>query len=112
MVITPLRARISFLLTISRTHYQKQQIRNMTSAAAKHVLNDPATLVVDSLKGLATLNPEIKLDEASRGEPIFPFSPSCWDLVAGRGTELMPRSSRLQTKQEPSGPPLWRWFRS
>jgi dihydroxyacetone kinase len=37
------------------------------ASAAKHVLNDPATLVVDSLKGLATLNPEIKLDEASRG---------------------------------------------
>lgn len=38
------------------------------ASASKHVLNDPATLVVDSLKGLATLNPEIKLDEASRGE--------------------------------------------
>jgi hypothetical protein len=38
------------------------------ASAAKHVLNDPATLVVDSLKGLATLNPDIKLDEASRGE--------------------------------------------
>jgi len=37
------------------------------ASAAKHVLNDPATLVVDSLKGLATLNPDIKLDEASRG---------------------------------------------
>jgi dihydroxyacetone kinase len=38
------------------------------ASAAKHVLNDPATLVVDSLKGLATLNPEVKFDEASRGE--------------------------------------------
>jgi len=37
------------------------------ASAAKHVLNDPATLVVDSLKGLATLNPDIKLDEAARG---------------------------------------------
>ena len=41
------------------------------ASAAKHVLNDPATLVVDSLKGLATLNPDIKLDEAARGTPFF-----------------------------------------
>lgn len=33
----------------------------------KHLLNDPATLVVDSLKGLVNLNPNIKLDEAQRG---------------------------------------------
>lgn len=41
------------------------------ASAAKHVLNDPATLVVDSLKGLAILNPEIKLDEASRGKAFL-----------------------------------------
>ncbi|WVQ71012.1 dihydroxyacetone kinase [Cryptococcus sp. DSM 104548] len=34
--------------------------------AHKHLLNTPQTLVVDSLKGLATLNPEVKLDEAQR----------------------------------------------
>jgi hypothetical protein len=34
----------------------------------KHVLNSPQTLVVDSLKGLVALNPNIKLDEAQRGE--------------------------------------------
>ena len=33
----------------------------------KHVLNDPSTLVVDSLKGLAQLNPGIHFDEAHRG---------------------------------------------
>lgn len=33
----------------------------------KHLLNTPQTLVVDSLKGLATLNPNVKLDEAQRG---------------------------------------------
>ncbi|KAK4685203.1 triose/dihydroxyacetone kinase / FAD-AMP lyase (cyclizing), partial [Tremellales sp. Uapishka_1] len=34
--------------------------------AHKHVLNSAATLVVDSLKGLITLNPKLKLDEAQR----------------------------------------------
>ncbi|ORY33982.1 Dak1 domain-domain-containing protein [Naematelia encephala] len=34
--------------------------------APKHLVNDPATLVVDSLKGLAVLNPEVKLDETHR----------------------------------------------
>ncbi|OWZ54727.1 dihydroxyacetone kinase [Cryptococcus neoformans c45] len=34
--------------------------------AQKHLLNTPQTLVVDSLKGLATLNPNVKLDEAQR----------------------------------------------
>lgn len=54
----------------------------MASAAAKHVLNDPATLVVDSLKGLATLNPEVKLDEASRSESLYQI----WEHgEAGRG---------------------------
>jgi hypothetical protein len=36
--------------------------------STKHVLNDPATLVVDSLKGLAALNPDIQVDEGQRGE--------------------------------------------
>lgn len=35
--------------------------------AAKHVVNSHHTLVVESLKGLVTLNPGIKLDEAQRG---------------------------------------------
>ena len=50
------------------------------ATAAKHVVNDPANLVVESLKGLATVNPEIKLDEASRGE----FS-TLWVLTSARG---------------------------
>lgn len=48
------------------------------ASASKHVLNDPATLVVDSLKGLATLNPQIKLDEAARGGSIHHFA-GCMD---------------------------------
>jgi len=47
-----------------KLHYRRY---SEMASAAKHVLNDPATLVVDSLKGLATLNPDIKLDEAARG---------------------------------------------
>lgn len=42
---------------------------------AKHVLNEPANLVVDSLKGLVVLNPNIKLDEAQRGESVLPEDP-------------------------------------
>jgi hypothetical protein len=35
---------------------------------AKHILgNDPSTLVLDSLKGLCELNPQLALDETSRG---------------------------------------------
>ncbi|WVR05765.1 dihydroxyacetone kinase [Kwoniella sp. DSM 27419] len=34
--------------------------------AHKHLLNDPSTLVVDSLKGLVQLNPNIKFDEGQR----------------------------------------------
>ena len=55
--------RTTFSLSFSPRYYSSEM-----ASAAKHVLNDPATLVVDSLKGLATLNPEVKFDEASRGE--------------------------------------------
>ncbi|OCF45289.1 dihydroxyacetone kinase [Kwoniella heveanensis CBS 569] len=34
--------------------------------AQKHLLNDASTLVVDSLKGLAQLNPNVKFDEGQR----------------------------------------------
>lgn len=40
------------------------------ASASKHVVNDPANLVVESLKGLATLNPAVKLDEAARGTSV------------------------------------------
>lgn len=36
------------------------------SMASKHVINEPRELVNESLKGLARLNPSIKVDEASR----------------------------------------------
>jgi hypothetical protein len=41
--------------------------RPLTGPTEKHVLNEPSTLVVDSLKGLVALNPFIHLDEAQRG---------------------------------------------
>jgi len=36
---------------------------------AKHFLNAPETLVVESLQGLCSLNPQIALDVADKGEP-------------------------------------------
>ena len=47
-----------------RKHRSRSAIH---SPSAKHLLNDPSTLVVESLKGLVTLNPNAKLDEAQRG---------------------------------------------
>jgi len=35
--------------------------------AAKHLLNEPSTLVVDSLTGLANSNPRVKLDVQQKG---------------------------------------------
>ena len=35
--------------------------------AAKHFLNDPETLVVDSLQGLCALNPQLGLDTENKG---------------------------------------------
>ena len=34
---------------------------------AKHFLNDPDTLVLDSLKGLCALNPQLALDTENKG---------------------------------------------
>lgn len=75
------------------------------SSAAKHVLNDPATLVVDSLKGLATLNPEVKLDEASRGESV-PSGLVSQDSKRRDADAVL--CSRLPTKQE-QGRSSLRW---
>lgn len=33
----------------------------------KHILRSPTTLVVDSLRGLCSLNPRVGLDEANKG---------------------------------------------
>lgn len=70
MVIPRLHIRFRFSSLLHPHHKHSQSQIRIMSSAAKHVLNDPATLVVDSLKGLATLNPEVKLDEASRGESV------------------------------------------
>lgn len=35
-------------------------------SASKHVVNDPRQLVNESLRGLAMLNPAIKVDEVNR----------------------------------------------
>jgi hypothetical protein len=39
-----------------------------TMSSGKHLLNTPESLVVDSLNGLCTVNPQLSLDEARRGE--------------------------------------------
>ncbi|WVQ85069.1 dihydroxyacetone kinase [Cryptococcus sp. DSM 104549] len=53
--------------------------------AHKHLLNTPQTLVVDSLKGLATLNPAVKLDEAQRVIYTPPTAPRV-ALLSGGGS--------------------------
>jgi hypothetical protein len=69
----------SFRSTLLPLSLHQRRYSEMASAA-KHVLNDPATLVVDSLKGLATLNPDIKLDEAARGMSSYP--PAVLEIVS------------------------------
>lgn len=41
--------------------------RLCVSRSDKHLTNDPATLVVDSLKGLCLLNPHVRVDEKYKG---------------------------------------------
>ena len=41
---------------------------------AKHFLNDPETLVVDSLQGLCTLNPQLGFEKENKGAPFFATS--------------------------------------
>lgn len=43
----------------------------MTAPAAKHFLNNPASLVLDSLQGLCALNPQVTLDSQNKSEPII-----------------------------------------
>ena len=49
-------------------------IGSAKASAAKHLVNDPANLVVESLRGLAQLNPTVKFDEAQRGEYSYSLS--------------------------------------
>ncbi|WWC99517.1 dihydroxyacetone kinase [Kwoniella sp. B9012] len=51
----------------------------------KHLLNNPATLVVDSLKGLVNLNPEVKFDEGQRVIYTPPSKPRV-ALLSGGGS--------------------------
>ncbi|WVW82122.1 dihydroxyacetone kinase [Kwoniella bestiolae CBS 10118] len=51
----------------------------------KHLLNNPATLVVDSLKGLVNLNPNIKFDEGQRVIYTPPTQPRV-ALLSGGGS--------------------------
>ena len=38
--------------------------------SAKHFLNNPASLVVESLQGLCAINPKLGLDTTNKGSPI------------------------------------------
>jgi hypothetical protein len=42
--------------------------------SSKHLVNDPKTIVIDSLKGLTALNPNIKLNESQKGKLPSPQS--------------------------------------
>ncbi|WVN85868.1 dihydroxyacetone kinase [Cryptococcus depauperatus CBS 7841] len=53
--------------------------------AHKHLLNTPQTLVVDSLKGLVTFNPNVKLDESQR-VVYAPPSTSKVAILSGGGS--------------------------
>jgi dihydroxyacetone kinase len=43
--------------------------------SAKHFLNNPASLVVESLQGLCAINPKLGLDTTNKGSPICT---TCW----------------------------------
>jgi hypothetical protein len=64
--ICPHTYAVAFGTMSAREFYRMLHCPRLTPSD-KHVLNTPQTLVVDSLKGLVALNPNIKLDEAQRG---------------------------------------------
>ncbi len=43
----------------------------MSRRVAKHFLNDPETLVVESLQGLCTLNPQLGFEKENKGALFF-----------------------------------------
>jgi hypothetical protein len=47
--------------------------RLMTSNSGKHFLNDPSSLVVESLEGLCAVNPQLSLDAPSKGDQPIDF---------------------------------------
>ena len=53
-------------------------IRFLTIFLAKHFLNDPSSLVIESLQGLCTINPKLGLDANNKGftlgRVVFPMS--------------------------------------
>lgn len=54
--------------------------------ASKHVINEPRELVNESLKGLARLNPSIKVDEASRVVVLAKVPKGRVALISGGGS--------------------------
>ncbi|KAI0766592.1 dihydroxyacetone kinase [Trametes elegans] len=56
------------------------------SLPPKHFLNDPETLVVDSLKGLATQNPQLALDEENKVVYVPTQDRSKVALICGGGS--------------------------
>ena len=50
--------------------------------SSKHLLNDPKDLVIDSLRGLCRINPNLALDESDKGFPqTLQFSISMTDCL-------------------------------
>jgi hypothetical protein len=56
----PLRF-VQFFLTLTRL---------LTVFKAKHFLNDPSSLVIESLQGLCTINPKLGLDANNKGSSL------------------------------------------
>lgn len=49
----------------------------MSAPAAKHFLNSPASLVLDSLQGLCAVNPQVTLDSQNKSKQSdLPFNRS------------------------------------
>ncbi|KAH8830099.1 dihydroxyacetone kinase [Flagelloscypha sp. PMI_526] len=62
-------------------------------AMNKHVVNDPAHLVVDSLKGLVKCDPALALDEESRVNYLKDANPSLVSIISGGGSGHEPSHS-------------------
>lgn len=58
-----------------------EQIANLQGNAAKHFLNTPQSLVVESLEGLCAINPQLAIEpenkSVSRALPYLPSYSSC-----------------------------------
>jgi hypothetical protein len=71
-------------------------------ALQKHLLNDPDTLVVDSLTGLCAVNNQLSFDPPNKGESTSRGYHPCLSAPSGVQDEFGPLQSRAN---------LWRWLR-